>query len=132
MQSHQNRNIHIMSGQQGDYDSNHLMSHGENYLNYILNQLSEFENFTFKKMLGGVGFFKEGLMFATITGGKFRLVIANCLPKECDEDFGATSYYQLDLQGGRYCAVPSEVLNNKRLLKEWVEKAFYSLVKDRN
>ena len=132
MQTYQNRNVQIMSDQKGDYGSNHLMSRGENYLNFILNQLSEFENFTFKKMLGGVGFFKEGLMFATITGGKFRLVVSNCAPKDCEDDISNTSYYQLDLQGEKYCAVPSEVLNNKSLLSEWVEKAYYTLVKSRN
>ena len=32
---------------------NHIMAVNENYLNFVLDQLSEIQNFTFKKMFGG-------------------------------------------------------------------------------
>ena len=35
----------------------------ENLLNYILNQLADLEDFTFRKMFGGIGFYKEGPPF---------------------------------------------------------------------
>ena len=119
METYQKRNAQIMSDQKGDYPPNRQVARGENYLNFILNQLSEIEHITFKKVFGGVGFYREGFLFANISGGRFRLVMpADCKTAECPETETNTSpspYSQLDLQGEKFCAVPNEVLQNKSL-----------------
>ena len=125
-----------MTNPQGDYSPNAPRSQGENYLNFILNQLSDLEHITFKKVLGGVGFYREGQLFANISGGRFRLVMPpDCKSAKCPEAEVSASpspYSQLDLQGAQFCAVPNEVLHNKPLLLEWVEKTFQSLFNYRN
>jgi TfoX/Sxy family transcriptional regulator of competence genes len=47
------------------------MAYSENYLNFVIDQLSEFGDFEHKKMFGGIGFFKDGKMFAGIMKGNF-------------------------------------------------------------
>ncbi len=93
----------------------------ENYLNFILSQLSELEGFTFRKMFGGIGFYSgEGLMFGAILGGKFRLRA----PEACAGQHKGTSYVMEEL-ARQYCEVPEEVIDNKNILKDWAEKAIF-------
>ncbi|MCO6479310.1 MAG: TfoX/Sxy family protein [Phaeodactylibacter sp.] len=98
----------------------------ENYLNYILDQLSELENFTFRKMIGGVGFFRDELMFGAIIGGKLRF----WAPKACAEKHGATSYF-LTEWAKQSCEVPESVAGNKTVLKSWAERSISLLEKAR-
>ncbi len=89
----------------------------ENYLNYILDQLSELENITFRKMVGGVGFFYEELMFGAIIGGKLRFQV----PASCADKQGTS--FLLDEWARQSREVPESVIENKILLKAWAEKA---------
>lgn len=52
------------------------MAVNQEFVNYITDQLSDFTPFESKKMFGGIGFFKDGLMFALIWGRPiFRLKV---------------------------------------------------------
>ena len=98
----------------------------ENFLNYILTQLADLEDFTFRKMFGGIGFYKEGLLFGAITGGKFRLKHSKCASKQAYEDCKASANSSFIPDGELFCEVPEGVLENKSLLKSWVEKAWWA------
>lgn len=96
---------------------------GTNYLHFVLDQLADLENISFKKMYGGIAFFLDGLMFGAITGGKFRLKAAStCSGKP---GMGELSVPNIDTEEevGKYFEVPGEVLRDKGRLKKWVEKA---------
>lgn len=102
---------------------NHIMAVNENYLNFVLDQLSEIQNFTFKKMFGGVGFFREGKMFGAIMGGTFRLK-ADDQTKTDFEAHGMEAYHNKGKgKGMPYWEVPAEIMEDKDQLKVWVEKA---------
>lgn len=98
----------------------------ENYLNYILDQLSELEDFTFRKMIGGIGFYRDRLMFGAIIGGRLRFRA----PAACAEKCGAASYL-FDEWAKQSCEVPEGVVENKAVLKIWAERSIALLKKGR-
>lgn len=49
------------------------MAVNEDYSQLIKNQLAEFGEVEFKGLYGGIGIFKDRLIFAMIDGDKFRL-----------------------------------------------------------
>ena len=111
--------------------SDHELS-GGNFLNYILDQLSDLENFTFKKMIGGVGFYRDNLMFGAISGGKFRLKSAHKCDGESIKAPTSNPYSMYQLREELYCIVPTNVLKDKILLLQWAEMAYQAALKTKN
>lgn len=91
---------------------------------YFLDQLSEFGPVTAKNMFGGVGYFKDGVMFAMIGGGVFRLRA----DEQNIEDYTSRGMSQFNPMkkgnGMPYWEVPVDVFEDKHELKLWAEKAF--------
>ena len=105
------------------------MAYSEDYLNFIIDQLSEFGEFEHKKMFGGVGFFKEGKMFAGIMYGNFCLKVGDANRKDFEER-GIRSYANdARKKTMPYLEVPADVLENKSILKEWADKAYQEALK---
>ena len=105
------------------------MAYSEDYLNFVIDQLSEFGDFEHKKMFGGVGFFKEGKMFAGIMKGNFCLKVGESNQKDF-EDRGMQAYVNDSKKKGMpYWEVPADVLEDKSQLKEWAEKSFREAIK---
>lgn len=104
------------------------MIRSENYLNYVLTQLSELDNVTLKKMFGGIVFFREDTLFAAITGGKFRLKA----PAQCEPCPDETSAQFSPVLGANFCEVPAEILEDKYQLTVWAEKAVEAARKNPN
>lgn len=94
------------------------------YQSYIEEQLEAFGEYDSKKMFGGLGFFKEGVMFGAIMHGAFRL--------KGDEttaaDYAKYGKEKHQVPGKKmkmpYYEVPEEVLNDKTELREWAFKAW--------
>lgn len=100
------------------------MAVNEDYLNYIQDQLSEFGELTIKKMFGGIGLFKEGLMFGKIGGDTFRLKVDET-NKKAYEDRGMKPFYsEKKKKGMPYWEVPSEILEDKKELAKWAQTSF--------
>ena len=96
----------------------------EDYLEYILDQLSEFGAVRAKKMFGGVGLFHQDLMFGMIGGDTFRLKVDDHNRKDY-EDRGMKPYPSGKKKKGMpYWDVPSDVLEDKRQLAVWAKKSF--------
>ncbi len=100
------------------------MKHNRNYLNFILDQLSELDGITIRKMTGGIGFFSAGIMFGSILGGKFRLRLANCLAEGHGRDERRKYFFYEEMV---FCEVPDEVLNDKLMLRDMAEQAIDGL-----
>ena len=102
------------------------MAVDEGYKEYILDQLSEFGGVQSRKMFGGIGFFKEGTMFAMIGGGVFRLRADD----QTVPDFEAhgmepfNPYPDKGRKGMPYWEVPLSVFEDKHELKIWATKAY--------
>ena len=105
---------------------------GGNFLNYVLDQLSDMDNFTFKKMLGGIGFYRNDLLFGAISGGKFRLKTAHKCEGEQAPSPAANRYSFNQLREELFCIVPTEVLRNKTILTQWANMAYEAAVDAQN
>ena len=105
------------------------MAVSEDYLNFILDQLSEFEPITSKKMFGGVGFFREGLMFGMIGGGAFRLKVDENNQADYEAKGMQPLFMKNKKKGMPYWEVPLEVIEDKKELAKWAEKAYDASVR---
>lgn len=100
------------------------MAVNEDYQEYIKDQLADFGNFEMKKMFGGIGIFREGLMFGMIGGNTFRLKVDE-LNQPDFEAHGMKPYVNDKKKKGMpYWEVPAVVLEDRQVLKTWAEKAF--------
>jgi len=108
------------------------MAYSEDYLNFVIDQLSEFGDFEHKKMFGGVGFFKDGKMFAGIMYGNFCLKVGDSNLKDFEDrgiaNFGSSS----KKKGMPYREVPADVFEDKTMLKKWADKAYQEAIKKKN
>lgn len=103
-----------------------------NYLHFVLDQLAEVENLSFKKAFGGVAFYLDGHMVGAITGGKFRLkAVGNCSEKG-DSSKLTTPNIEGEEKIGKYFEVPEAVLLDKNRLKRWVDVAYREALKTKN
>lgn len=101
-----------------------MASYTEDYLQFCLEQLSDIQDIMHKKMFGGVGFFKEGKMFAGIMYGKLCLKV----DETNQADFEATGMTKFESKkkgkGMPYFEVPIEVLEDKKELAKWGTKSW--------
>ena len=101
------------------------MAVSQEYIQYIVDQLSDFGEVTFKKMFGGVGFFHQGLMFALIGHGDFYLKVNDTNKKDFeDAGMGPFRPYPGREEIMQYYQVPADVLEDRSALAQWTEKAF--------
>ena len=100
------------------------MAVNEDYLQYIQDQLSEFGDIEIKRMFGGIGIFKDGVMFAKIGGDTFRLKVDESNQQQF-EDKGMKPYFsEKKKKGMPYWEVPQDVLESKSELAAWAQQSF--------
>ncbi len=100
------------------------MAVNEEYLKYVQDQLSEFGEIEIKRMFGGIGIFKDGLMFAKIGGDTFRLKVDESNQKQF-EDRGMKPFYsEKKKKGMPYWEVPQEILEDRKELAKWANQSF--------
>ena len=100
-----------------------IMAVNEDYLLYIQEQLAGVDPIHSKKMFGGIGFFKDGLMFGMIASDIFRLKTG---PDNLTDftSLGMEPMYSKDKKSSLpYYQVPAEVLEDASVLTIWAEKA---------
>lgn len=99
------------------------MSH-EADTTFILEQLQDLGPLETKRMFGGIGFFKEGTMFAMIGSGKFRMR-ADDVNKQHYESRGGTRFMADEKSKGLpYYEVPVDVLEDRDQLVEWAKESY--------
>ena len=102
------------------------------YVEFLYEQLSGLEGVTFKKMFGGVGFFKEGLMFAMISSSNTFFLKVDELNKPDFEKAGMNPFdHPKKGKGMPYWTAPAEVIDDKELLKKWALKSFQAALKNK-
>lgn len=107
------------------------MAVSENFLSYIQDQLSEFKGVETKRMFGGIGLFKEGLMFGMIGGDKFRLKVDETNKADFEEK-GMKSYYSDKKKKGMpYWEVPADVLEDKHELAAWAQRSYEAALRSK-
>ncbi len=100
------------------------MAVSDEYLNYIQDQLSDFGEVEIKRMFGGVGIFRDGLMFGKIGGDTFRLKVDESNQKMY-EDRGMKPFYSESKKKGMpYWEVPADVVEDRGELAKWAKMSF--------
>ena len=100
------------------------MAVNQSYLDFVLDQLSEFGEITPKKMFGGVGLFHEGLMMGKIGGDTFRLKVDEHNQADYEAQGMKPFFSESKKKGMPYWEVPTSVLEDKSVLAEWAQKAY--------
>lgn len=103
----------------------------EDYLNFILDQLSEFGEVEAKKMFGGIGLFHQGLMFGKIGGDTFRLKVDETNKNKFEEKGMKPFHSEKKKKGMPYWEVPQDVLEDKSKLKEWAQQSYEIAIKNK-
>ncbi|MEZ5046508.1 MAG: TfoX/Sxy family protein [Chitinophagaceae bacterium] len=99
------------------------MAVNNDYIKYITEQLSGVSPFETKKMFGGIGFFKDDVMFAMIGNNAFRLKVNESNQSDF-EKYGMKPYQSDSKKKGMpYWEVPKEIIDNKKQLTLWAKKA---------
>ena len=105
------------------------MAYSQEYLDYILNQLSQFGDVQTKKMFGGVGLFHDNLMFGMIGEDVFRLKV----DENNIADYETRGMQQFSSgskkKGMPYWEVPADVIEDPQLLKQWADKSYQAALK---
>lgn len=107
------------------------MAVSQDQLDFVNDQLSSWGPYETKKMFGGVGFFREGIMFALI--GKdvfhFRVDEENVGDYESQGMKGFMSSSKK--KGMPYYEVPPSVLEDRDELAVWAQKAYDAAVRNK-
>jgi len=97
----------------------------ESFTDFLLDQFSASETVTAKKMFGGVGFFREGLMFGMIDGGGQLLFKVDESNLQDYKDHGSNPFKSPSKKGSMpYWTVPAKVIEDRDQLNAWADKAF--------
>lgn len=107
------------------------MAVNEEYLKYIQDQLSEFGEIDIKRMFGGIGIFKEGLMFAKIGGDTFRLKVDETNQKQFEERGMKPFHSEKKKKGMPYWEVPQEILEDRIELTKWANQSYEIAAKNK-
>jgi DNA transformation protein and related proteins len=96
------------------------------FLAYLLDQLDGFDGVAAKRMFGGNGLFRDGTMFAIVTGGALYLKTDDG-NRATFEARGAAPFTYL--RAGKevrlsYHEVPEDVVDNADLLVDWATAAW--------
>lgn len=97
------------------------------YLDYVLEQLSEVEDFSYKKMFGGIGFFRGDAMWGAIMGEKDSLRLKVDDANRAAFEGVGSSPFSMEMKGKTivmpYWDVPEHVISDKSKLADWVVAA---------
>ncbi|MEM1124815.1 MAG: TfoX/Sxy family protein, partial [Bacteroidota bacterium] len=101
------------------------MAFSQDYLNFILEQLEPFGEVTYKKMFGGVGFYKDGIMFGGLMGGNLHLKVNDDTRPEF-EAAGMSSFLHRPNNKSKptYYEVPVDIVEDRDELAKWANKAY--------
>ncbi len=101
------------------------MAINQEYVEYIMDQLSEFEGASDRKMFGGVGVFKDKIMFAMISSKNVFYLRVNdkLIPKFEAEGMEAFNHEKKG-KGMPYWTVPAHVIEDKEIMKRWAEESY--------
>ena len=107
------------------------MAVSKEYLDFVIDQLSEFGEVEVKKMFGGIGLFRDGRMFGKIGGDTFRLKVDEHNQKDYEERGMKPFFSSKKKKGMPYWEVPADVLEDKDELKKWAEKSYAAALRSK-
>lgn len=107
------------------------MAVNEDFAQFVKEQLAEFGDVEFKSMFGGIGIFKEGLMFGKIGGNTFRLKVDETNKTQFEQKGMKPFFSEKKKKGMPYWEVPQEVLEDRAELAKWAQQSFEIALKSK-
>ena len=103
------------------------MAVSKEYLEFLQDQLSDFGSYDVKRMFGGIGLFRDGLMFAIIASDVLYLKVDD--RNRRDFEAAGMSPFGYERQGKAaalksYYEVPADLLEDPHELAAWAMRAF--------
>jgi len=94
----------------------------DEYLQFVLDQLSSLDGVTARRMFGGAGLFRDGKMFGLVADDVAYLKVDDS-NRSMYEASGAKRFrpYPDKPETMSYCDVPAEVLESRDKFAEWAE-----------
>ncbi len=108
------------------------MAVSENFLKYVQGQLSDFGPIQTKRMFGGVGLFKEGLMFGKIGNDILWFKVDEYNQHDYEQEGMTPFYSEKKGKGMPYWRVPVAVIEDKVLLSQWANNSYAAAVRAKN
>lgn len=101
-----------------------MMAVSEEYLDYILDQFTGFGDVVSRRMFGGAGLYRDGVMFALIAGDVLYLKVDDSNRSDYEAaGRGPFRPYRDKKTVMSYYEVPVDVIENRDELAAWAEKA---------
>lgn len=101
------------------------MTFSQEYLEFVLGQLSGFGDVTYKKMFGGAGLYRDGVMFGGIMNGSLHLKVNDSTrPDFIDRGMEPFFHKPSHRSSANYYQVPIEILEDSAELEQWAQKAW--------
>ena len=101
-------------------------------MTFMEEQLSKLEGVTLKKMFGGVGIFKEGIMFAMISAEERFYFRTDALSKGKFEALGMGPFdHAKKGKGMPYHEAPNEIIEDQDKITEWASEAFETALRNK-
>ena len=100
------------------------MSVSEEYIEYVLDQLSHWRNVSARKMFGGVGLFSDGRMFGLIADDVVYLKVDDSNREQFNEA-GSSRFkpYPDKPTNMSYFEVPTDILEEPERFEKWSEES---------
>ena len=107
------------------------MAINQSQLDFIIDQLEGLGEFNHKRMFGGVGFFKDGIMFALLGNSIFNLRVDDTNLADYVA-YGMKRFLDTEEKKGLpYYEVPADILEDRDRLTEWAMTAFEVAVRNK-
>ncbi len=101
------------------------MAVSQDYIDFLMDQFSEFGEVTYKKMFGGAGFYKDGVMYGGIMYDELHFKVDDAT-RPLYEERGMKPFSQGNQKKKTkptYYCVPAEVVEDREELCRWAERA---------
>ncbi|MEL6674191.1 MAG: TfoX/Sxy family protein [Bacteroidota bacterium] len=100
------------------------MAYSEDLLLFVLDQLEPFGGVSYKKMFGGIGFYKEGVMFGGIMAGELHFKVDdNSRPLFIAEGMEPFHHGPKNKPMASYYKVPARIIEDQDAMTEWAARA---------
>ena len=108
------------------------MAVSEEYLAYVVEQLADWGPLVSKKMFGGVGLFREGMMFGLLANDTAYLKTDD-VNRADYEAAGMEAFHPFEGKKRAmtmpYYEIPADILEDTDRLAEWADRAFAAAVR---
>lgn len=108
------------------------MAFSADYLDFVLDQMDSFGPIIHKKMFGGVGFYKDGLMFGGLMNGSLHFKVDDLTRQTfIERGMEPFSHGKARKTLPTYYQVPVEIIEDRDELALWAEKAYAAAIRSK-